>query len=248
MTLVAPTEFNMTLEYQSYDLELKDISQVDRENYAFEGFASTFGNTDKVQDIVEKGAFAESIAALTPTILFMHDPEQPVGMPTELEETDEGLYIKGKMPRDDALVRDRIVPQMKIGSIAKMSIGFRIAEGGFFMDDAGVRHITKADLREISLVTTNFEANDMADIVSIKSKVGEINSDKLKSLTSRELEKCLRDSGLFSKSAAVTVASHHQRDSDDVTKDEEAEDFGYLIDAVRTANLNIKLSEARKGK
>mgnify|MGYP003640481792 FL=1 len=237
----------MELEYQSYDLELKDISQVDRANYSFEGFASTFGNTDKVQDIVEKGAFLESIESLTPTILFMHDPEQPVGMPTELRETDEGLYIKAKMPRDDALVRDRIVPQMKIGSIAKMSIGFRIAEEGSYIDELGIRHITKADLREISLVTTNFEANGLADIMSIKSKVGEISSDKLKAMTARELEKCLRDSGLFSKSAAVTVASYHQRDSEDVTKNDDTDEFGYLIDMVRTLNLNTKLSDAKKG-
>ena len=83
--------------------------------------------------------------------------------------------------------------------------------------------------------------------MSIKSKVGEISSDKLKAMTARELEKCLRDSGLFSKSAAVTVASYHQRDSEDVTKNDDTDEFGYLIDMVRTLNLNTKLSDAKKG-
>jgi uncharacterized protein len=236
----------MQLEYRSYDLEVKAISQVDKDFFQFEGYASTFGNTDKVDDIVEKGAFEESIASLNPTILFMHDPHQPIGMPIELRETDEGLYIKANLPRDDSLVRDRIIPQMKVGSISKMSIGFRIKENGSYMDDVNRRHITKAALREISLVTTNFEANDMANVMSFKSNIGEISADKLKSMTQRELEKSLRESGLFTKSAAVIVASHHQRDSEEgETKDDT--DFGYLIEKVLTTNLHLKISEATKG-
>jgi len=235
----------MELEYQSYNLEVKNISQVDKDFFQFDGFASTFGNTDKVMDIVEKGAFEESIKNMTPTILFMHDPHQPIGMPVDLKETEEGLYIKAKLPREDSLVRDRIIPQMKVGSIAKMSIGFRIAEDGRFIDDAGRRHITKAHLREVSLVTTNFEANDMADVMSFKSNGQHIDVDQLKGMTQRQLEKKLRDSG-FSKNAAVVIASHHQRDSEsDDTKDDT--DFGYLIEKVETANLHIKLSEANKG-
>ena len=50
----------MTKEYKSFAFELKQFDEDDK-FFRFEGFASTFGNTDLVDDIVVRGAFTESL-------------------------------------------------------------------------------------------------------------------------------------------------------------------------------------------
>ena len=45
------------IEQKSYDFEVKSID----EKGVFIAYASTFGNTDKVDDVVEKGAFLKSL-------------------------------------------------------------------------------------------------------------------------------------------------------------------------------------------
>ena len=47
----------MNLERKNFDLEIKGID----EKGEFVAYASTFGNTDLVNDVVEKGAFIKSL-------------------------------------------------------------------------------------------------------------------------------------------------------------------------------------------
>lgn len=229
----------MELEYQSFPFELKAIGEADAEFFQFEGFASTFGNVDKQDDVIERGTFVESLSKVTPTILFMHDPFQPIGMPDSIVETEQGLAIKGKLPRDDTFVAGKIVPQMKVGSIGTMSIGIRVID--FNMQD-DIRHITKADLREISLVTTNFEANDRAQIMAFKTHSQKIDVDTLKAMTKRDLEQALRDSGTCSKAAATIIASGYQGEPGD--EDKATDMYGGMIGTVDRLIANMRLSQS----
>ena len=233
----------MELEYQSFDFELKALGDSNPDFFTFEGYASTFGNVDKVGDIIERGAFSESIEKTTPTILFMHDPMQPVGMPTELREDEAGLFVKGNLPKTDALVRDRIIPQMKVGSIGTMSIGFRIPEGGQRTGENGLRYISKADLKEFSLVTTNFEANDQAQITAFKALRQPLEVDKLKSMTKRDLERALRDSGFCSKNAAALIASDFRGDSGD---EDAAKALNSLSQKLAVASISMKTPHCKE--
>lgn len=154
------------LEYKQISLEIKQFGDDTEDNsfHFFEGLASTFGNKDFGDDVVVKGAFIETLKNIVPTILWQHDMRDPIGMPIELMENDEGLFVKARMPKEDSLVSGRVAPQMRVGSIKSMSIGFSVDE--FEIKD-GVRFIQKLTLWEISLVT--LPMNDKARVTNFKA-------------------------------------------------------------------------------
>lgn len=154
------------LEYKQVPLEIKQFGDDTEDNsfHFFEGLASTFGNKDFGDDVIEKGAFKESLKKITPTILWQHNSHEPIGMPIELKETNEGLFVKAKMPKEDSLVSGRVAPQLRVKSITSMSIGFNVDE--FEIKD-GIRFIQKLTLWEISLVT--LPMNDKAKITNFKA-------------------------------------------------------------------------------
>lgn len=136
--------------------------------FRFEGFASTFGNMDFDDDVILPGAFRESLKKRIPVLLWQHNTHEPVGMPEEIFEDENGLILKGVLPKADDLVRGRIIPQMKIGSIRSMSIGFSIPAEGSFIEN-GIRFIKTIELFEVSLVT--FPANPLALVQGFKTVV-----------------------------------------------------------------------------
>lgn len=152
------------LKHIDFNFDVKNISDDDN-FFTFEGLASTF-EEDLDGDIINPGAFSASIQKRMPVILYQHNVDEPVGVTDEIRETREGLFIKARMPKDDSLVSGRIIPQMRVGSLSKMSIGFRVSREDMQMID-GVRNISKVDLHEISIVT--FPANPGASIQSFKS-------------------------------------------------------------------------------
>ncbi len=154
-----------SLEYIDVSFEVKQIDDMDDEFFRFEGLASTFGNIDLVNDIVVRGAFVDSLATKTPVILWQHQSDSPLGMPEDIRETEEGLFLKAKLPKLDTFVSGRVIPQIKVGSIRTMSIGFRIVERDF--NDEGIRLLKKVDLMEVSLVT--FPANPLAAVSGFKT-------------------------------------------------------------------------------
>lgn len=160
---MAPPSNN--LEYIDVSFEVKQIDDGDDEFFRFEGLASTFGNIDLVNDIVVRGAFVDSLATKTPVILWQHQSGTPLGMPEDIRETEEGLFLKAKLPKSDTFVSGRVIPQIKVGSIRTMSIGFRVVERDF--NEEGIRLLRKVDLLEVSLVT--FAANPLAALTGFKA-------------------------------------------------------------------------------
>lgn len=199
----------MEKKYIELPFEVKAISDDDSEFFTFEGYASTFGNVDFGDDVVVKGAFTESLSTLTPVVLWQHDMREPIGISAEHREDEKGLFVRGKLPKDDTLVSGRVIPQMKVGSIKKLSIGYSIAD--FDIKD-GIRYLKKLILHEYSLVT--FPMNDMAAITGMKSAM---SVDDLETLDKKEFEQLLRSSGVLSRKACKAIASVFigQRDADD---------------------------------
>ena len=221
------------IQYIDVDFEVKAIEDADDGFFRFEGLASTFGNIDKVNDIVVRGAFTESIETKTPIILWQHDSRNPLGMPEEIRETEAGLFLKAKLPKDDTLVSGRVIPQIKVGSIRSMSIGFRIVEREF--NDEGIRLLKKVDLLEVSLVT--FPANELAMVSGFKNSETSHNVEDVKKFTKRDLEKALRESGAFSKDAAVVIAKDFTEQGE---PDGDDSDFKLML-ANMTENLDSHL-------
>jgi len=148
-----------------YSFEVKEAEEAPDGFFYFSGYGST-RDLDLVNDIVEPTAFNDSLKKKLPVMLWQHDRDIPIGVYTEAVPDSKGLKVRGKMPLDDDFVRGRVVPQMKAGSVAALSIGFRTIKAD--MDhDKGIRIIKEADLLEISLVT--FPANPEAQITALKS-------------------------------------------------------------------------------
>ena len=141
-----------------YKFEIKSFEE-NEEFFMFEAYLSTFGNVDRGGDVVVKGAFIESLKTHQPSLFFSHHVDQPIGVFDELREDDIGLFVKARMPKTDVFVRERIIPQMRIGSIKHMSIGFGIEDWATDTEMVdGVRFLKKVTLWEGSLVTIPMNA------------------------------------------------------------------------------------------
>lgn len=141
----------------------------DRGVIEFSGYAATFDNVDKGNDVIRKGAFVDSLRTVgMPKALWNHDWWEPVGAIKECREDDKGLYIKGELPLNDTLVAGRLVPQMQVGSIDSMSIGYwpRVTK---YDEDTDIRELLKVDLIEVSF--TAFPMNPEARVALEKSLV-----------------------------------------------------------------------------
>ena len=149
--------------YKQFDFKVKALTE-DKDNHYFEGYLSTYGNIDRVGEVMDKGCFDESLKELVPMLLWQHKSTEVVGVFTEFSSDDTGLFVKGKMPKSDTLVSGRIFPQMQVGSVRSMSVGF-IPEEWDYKED--VKHHVKVMLVEGSLVA--FPANPKAQITNIKS-------------------------------------------------------------------------------
>ena len=130
-----------------FDLEIKSALSA-TEAGEVTGLAWPFGTADRVGDMIEKGAFGT--AARVP-MLFAHDPRDPVGVWDTIEETSDGLEVKGRLLVDDVPRAREVRALLQSGAITGLSIGFSPKKS--FTRKGGGRTIQALDLAEISLVT-----------------------------------------------------------------------------------------------
>ena len=146
--------------------ELKD-SQEESNYFNIKAYGSTFSNVDLVNDAVDKGAFKKSLKKRMPKLLWGHNMKDvPIGIIDNIKEDDNGLLFEARLPKDDAFVRDRLIPQIKIGSLNSFSIGYS-TEVSEVDNKTGIRKLKEVNLYEISLVT--FPANEKATLQSYKN-------------------------------------------------------------------------------
>ena len=193
---------NMNKEYKSFYFEVKDYNE-DREYFYFKGYASTFGNIDLGNDVIEKGAFQDTLQKNKFKILWQHKMSEPIGMPIKAHEDEKGLYIEARLPKDDDFVKGRVIPQMKCGSIDSMSIGYMVNDDEF---EGKIRRIKSVNLFEVSLVS--MPMNPLAVVEAFKSRditkyLPENNKD--------EAEIILKD--CFAKMANDFVESEKQKEN-----------------------------------
>lgn len=199
---------------------------------SFEGYGAVFGNIDAHGDVIQKGAFKETLrewqkAKKLPPMLVQHGgwmmsdmDALPVGKWEAMSEDDSGLYVKGRLINLDTERGKNIYGAMKEGVLDGMSIGYRAKEftNGTKPDEPR-RMLKKIDLVELSVVT--FPANGKARVSAVKS-AQEIQ-------TIREFEQFLRDEGGFSHAAAKAIAAGGFKAKD--PRDED--DAGELAEIIR---------------
>lgn len=149
-TRTAAATDNAVLETKAAHLKLTEV----KNDGAFEGYASVFGVEDLGHDIVEPGAFRETLARRKESgirLLFQHDPAQPIGVWQRIYEDARGLFARGRITPAVGRARE-ILALMKDGAIDGLSIGFRPTR---YVRDrkTGIRRLSGIDLWEISIVT-----------------------------------------------------------------------------------------------
>ncbi len=194
-----------------------------------EGYGAVFGNIDQGYDIVEAGAFADSLKDGTKVkMLWQHNPTNPIGVWDEVREDDKGLWVKGHILGDVEKGREATA-LVKAGAIDGLSIGYRILEfRETKVDDRWIRVIEKAKLLEVSLVT--FPMNPEATIDAVKAA----------EMSEREFEKALRDAGMSRTVRHALMRDGHKgvqalRESGD-------EDYSELLEAIEASSLMNSLS------
>lgn len=114
---------------------------------AIEGFAVKFNTVDSYRTSFDRRAFQWEGRSLP--LLWSHDRAQVVGSVTSITPEADGLKVRGKLNMEVQRARE-VRAMLVAGDISGMSIGFRRLK-----DEArtgGVRHITQAQLLEISFV------------------------------------------------------------------------------------------------
>ena len=182
---------------------IENLKLYDDEERKFEGYASTFGNEDRVGDIVEPGAFTKSLSqhkneGTMPSMLLHHDMKRPIGKWTSIVEDGKGLRVTGTLTKGvrDA---DEAYALLKDGALNSMSIGY-IPTKEEYDRKTGANLLQELKLHEISLVT--IPANRMATVTAVKDADGELNV--------REIERALREAGLSRREAKALLAEGYK--------------------------------------
>jgi HK97 family phage prohead protease len=176
----------------------------------FSGYGSIFGNIDGGGDVIEKGAFKETLAEWEakgkyPPMLLQHggfwgnaDDLLPIGKWTKMEENTKGLKVEGELFALNTERGQYIYEGMKAGALDGMSIGYRaktVRLGS--KPEEPRRTLTAVDLVELSVVT--FPMNDKARIGAVKS------IEELQNLS--DAESYLREVAGLSQRQAVAFVS-----------------------------------------
>jgi HK97 family phage prohead protease len=172
----------------------------------FSGYGAIFGNVDSYGDVVEKGAFKETLRAWEdrgklPPMLLQHggmfgpvDDMLPIGKWTAMEENSKGLKVDGQLFALNTERGQYLYEGLKSGVLDGMSIGYRAKEFVLGTKPTDPRRTLKSvELMELSIVT--FPANDRARVGSVKTE-----------FEPRELEARLRDADLSRSDAVKAVA------------------------------------------
>jgi HK97 family phage prohead protease len=181
-------------------IDLKEIG----DKGTIKGYISIFGNVDSYGEIVEPGAFTDTLAKSEKSgrkakLLWQHDTHQPIGVWDALGEDRKGLWGEGRLLIDESPKAREAHGLLLAGALDGLSIGYRTIKAEPKAGKEGIISLTKLDLLEGSIVT--FAANDRARVEVVKSML--IGGSMP---TIREFQETLRELG-FSKSKAEAMAS-----------------------------------------
>jgi HK97 family phage prohead protease len=220
------------------------LADTDAKTGTFSGYGAYFANEDAYGDVIERGAFAETLSewktsGKLPPMLLQHgggflggaDDLVPVGKWESMHEDSKGLRVQGKLFALNTERGQYIHEGLKEGVLDGLSIGFRVREyKRGTKPGEPERMLTNIDLVEVSIVT--FPANPKARVTSVKT----LTVDEL-----RELEDSLRDEGLSRADAkkALSVFRRLQRDAgvpDSTHRDDAVPDQTADCEALAAAN------------
>lgn len=165
----------MSTEHKTIDLEIKSVNE---DEGTFEAVVAVFGNVDRDNDRLMKGAFDKTLLAWKSAgdaipFVFLHkldDPDYYIGEfdPNDVEVTDSAVFAKGKVDMENPkgvqafkLMKRRLLKEFS----------FTYAPTKFKRAKDGVRDLLEIDLVEFSVVPRG--ANPATALLSAKSEKAE---------------------------------------------------------------------------
>lgn len=145
------------MQYKSWAGELKAVSEG---NGGFVGYGSVFGVRDDGGDVVQPGAFTDSI----PDFLhhgFIADGHNwdsvssgAIGTIVDAKEDSTGLWIRTEYHSTPIAQAARTIAQERMarGKSVGLSIGYGVEPGGMDVGQDGTRYLLKLKLYEVSQV------------------------------------------------------------------------------------------------
>lgn len=138
------------------------------------GIAASFGNVDRVNDVIKQGAFKKTLRERGKQIKLFYNHSFPIGKPEVMREEEKGLYTESKVSATQR--GDEILQLVKDGVITDMSIGYEVVN--YDMDNkTGVRTLKELKLYEFGPV--DFGANEQAVITGVKALADSIKDQRL---------------------------------------------------------------------
>lgn len=131
------------------------------------GYAVLWGQKNLYDELFIRGCFAKSIKERGPAsganyeikFLNQHDPNDPLSLFEILEEDETGLYFRTK-PLDDVPSADRVLKQLRSGTLNNYSQGFNFVWDKVEWDDTQNAIVCKeAELYEISVASIPVDQN-----------------------------------------------------------------------------------------
>lgn len=168
-------------------------ADIDEETGKFNGYLSTYENTDREGDIISRGAFDEGVAKKsTVPLLFNHRTSEVLGK-LNLVTDARGLYADGVLNMADEKVKN-IYNLLKMGALDSMSVGMFIKEYDPIDPEEPWRgwNIKKAEAFEGSIVAV--PANERATIDFVKNLETNRSEDRVENK-----EKEVVKEGIFAK-------------------------------------------------
>lgn len=130
----------------------------------FTGYANVYGIKDLHEEIVDAGAFKQTLTVKASyPLLWNHNADEPIGL-ISLSDTAKGLYADGQINLGTSRGRD-VYALFKQGAVDGLSIGGWVED--FYYDTDGVYHARTINLREVS--ATPFPANTESLVDSVKN-------------------------------------------------------------------------------
>lgn len=137
----------------------------------FLGYASVFGNVDSYGDIVEPGAFTDTLAEWEASsqnlpVLWghdMYDPFSNIGYVASAEQDDKGLLVHGVLDLDNPKAA-QVYRMLKNARVGQMSFAYDVLDAE---ESEDAYHLKALKLYEVSIVPIG--ANQETEILAVKT-------------------------------------------------------------------------------
>ena len=137
----------MNREFKLTTLANARVTTTKKGDFDVTGYAAVFGNVDSWNDVIEPGAFSNTLKDQGPTRVALrgHDVDRIVGVGTFVEDAYGLLgkyrFVKGVKDSEETLAL------IKAGALSGISIGFFTQSDGYHYAK-GIRRLTAIDLFE----------------------------------------------------------------------------------------------------